>query len=319
MRFKSRANASDYIRAGAEGARQGAEAFVAARRNSPDYGKLAEASIQTRGAERIAAMEAQSRVAQAGINAHKHVKNTKTKVEAEAKVADIKRGAKRFAGMVGGLGSVAVAGMALAAPKDKEDSSWKDKYHAAEDKIMQQMMAMYDRQGSDDGPELQEIPDAPEFNSDGTKGGTKGGTTGGTKGESTGGGTKPEGAISSGDMGAKGSWTTNSMQKLLEKHGMSSDNARILAAIGKGESGGNASIDTVQSRLDPNQTNEFSVGLFQINNHAHSDKLSRRGWSVDDLRDPDKNAQIAIEVFQEAGNSFNPWSVYTSGKYKKYL
>ena len=80
MRFKSRANASDYIRAGAEGARQGAEAFVAARRNSPDYGKLAEASIQTRGAERIAAMEAQSRVAQAGINAHKHVKNTKTKI-----------------------------------------------------------------------------------------------------------------------------------------------------------------------------------------------------------------------------------------------
>ena len=43
------------------------------------------------------------------------------------------------------------------------------------------------------------------------------------------------------------------MQQLLENNGMSPANARVLAAVGMGESGGNAGIDTVQSGLDPKQ------------------------------------------------------------------
>ena len=109
------------------------------------------------------------------------------------------------------------------------------------------------------------------------------------------------------------------MQSLLEKNGMSPDNARILAAVGMGESGGNSGIDTVQSGLDPNKSNEYSLGLFQINAQAHGDKLRRRGWTAEDLRDPNKNAAIAVEVFREAGNSFRPWSVYQKGLHKPYL
>ena len=60
-----------------------------------------------------------------------------------------------------------------------------------------------------------------------------------------------------------------------------------------GESGGNAGIDTVQSGLDPSRSNEYSVGLFQINAQAHGDKLAKLGYTSDDLRDPVKNAKVA--------------------------
>ena len=125
--------------------------------------------------------------------------------------------------------------------------------------------------------------------------------------------------ISSADMGAKGSYSVGQMKDLLVKHGMAPDKATTLAAIGMGESGGDPTTDTVKSGLDPNKKNEFSVGLWQINNKAHADKLARRGWTVEDLRNPDKAAQIAIEVYKEAGNSFTPWSVYTHNRYQQYL
>ena len=99
---------------------------------------------------------------------------------------------------------------------------------------------------------------------------------------------------------------------------MSKENARILSAVGMGESGGRAAIDTVQSGTDPNRKNEFSVGLFQINAPVHMDKLNRRGYTVEDLRDPQKNANIAVDVFNEVG-SFTPWTVYNDNKHLKYL
>jgi len=108
------------------------------------------------------------------------------------------------------------------------------------------------------------------------------------------------------------------MQSLLVNAGMPVDKARTLAAVGMGESGGNAGIDTVISGLDRNKSNEYSIGLFQINTQAHMDKLTKRGFSIEDLRDPQKNAQIAVDVYNEVG-SFKPWSVYNSGKHIPYL
>ena len=69
-----------------------------------------------------------------------------------------------------------------------------------------------------------------------------------------------------------------------------------------GESGGNAGIDTVQSGLDPSRSNEYSVGLFQINAQAHGDKLAKLGYTSDDLRDPVKNAKVAKMVYDEVGS-----------------
>jgi len=100
--------------------------------------------------------------------------------------------------------------------------------------------------------------------------------------------------------------------------GFSPQNARTMAAISMGESGGNAGIDTVQSGLDPNKSNEYSIGLSQINLQAHGDKLARRGWTENDLRDPVKNMTIAKEVYDEVG-SFKPWSVFQKGLHHQYL
>ena len=134
------ANTRDYIAAGMAGARGVRDNFIAARKNAVDYGVLGEANMKARSAQNVAITNATRGVMKAGINAKAKVENTKTKVEADKKVLDTKLGAKRFAGIVGGLGTVAVAGMSFAAPKDKEDSSWKDKHYAAQEALQLQML-----------------------------------------------------------------------------------------------------------------------------------------------------------------------------------
>ena len=107
------------------------------------------------------------------------------------------------------------------------------------------------------------------------------------------------------------------MAGFAEQAGFSPEQARIMGAIGMGESGGNAGVDTSMT-IDPQKKNEYSIGLFQINAQAHGDKLAKLGYTVDDLRDPVKNAQVAKMVYDEVGG-FTPWSVYNQGKYTKFL
>ena len=108
------------------------------------------------------------------------------------------------------------------------------------------------------------------------------------------------------------------MTKLALDAGFTPEQSKVMGAIGFAESGGRAGIDTVQSGLDPNKSNEYSVGLFQVNAQAHGDKLQKLGYTEDDLRDPRKAAQVAKMVYDEVG-SFKPWSVYKSGAYAQYL
>ena len=108
------------------------------------------------------------------------------------------------------------------------------------------------------------------------------------------------------------------MKQLGLAHGLSDQEATTFAAIGMGESRGEVGIDTVKSGLDVNQNNEFSVGVWQVNTQAHMDKLTRRGWTIDDLRDPNKNAEIAVEIYRERG-SFEPWGAFTNGSYRDFL
>lgn len=99
--------------------------------------------------------------------------------------------------------------------------------------------------------------------------------------------------------------------------GFTPEQAKIMAAIIMGESGGDSTTDTVQSGLDPNKEGEYSIGGPQINVQAHMDKLERRGFTEEDLRNPRKAMIIAKEVFDEVGG-FTPWSVYTSGRYTDF-
>ena len=195
MRFSNKSNSNSYIAAGQAAARQASNAFVAARKHSPDYGKLAEESIKTRSAERRAAYKAEAAITKAGIDAKQQVKRTKIKTEAEAAVQDTKMGAKRMAGIIGGLGTIAVAGMQMAAPKDEEDKGWKDKYHKMEMELLNKQIAALDK------PDREYTPyERAEFEYEGgsdSKGGTKGDTKGGT-GSTGSKGTKAKGGSATG-------------------------------------------------------------------------------------------------------------------------
>ena len=118
-----------------------------------------------------------------------------------------------------------------------------------------------------------------------------------------------------------GNFSVPQMRDLALSAGFNQQEARILAAIGQAESSGNPGIDTVQSGLDPNMQNEFSVGLFQINWKAHKDGVLKQMGVTDpsQLTDPKINAEAARRVYLEAGGSFRPWATYTGGDFRNYL
>jgi hypothetical protein len=227
------------------------------------------------------------------------------KADTAEKVSDIKRPAKRMAGVVAGLG--AIAGAAVMMKDDKEEkvdnSNILDLYQGNIDRFSTKAADLR-QQASEVNTDLPKVTPAPTGSVDSTDASS----TSVSSPSST---IKPS--------GKGGLYSQSDIRSLAEQAGFSPSNAAIVSAIGMGESGGKAGIDTVQSGLDPGKNNEFSVGLLQINTQAHMDKLTRRGWGVEDLRDPLKNLTIAKEVFDEAGGSFKPWGAYTNGSYSQYL
>ena len=119
-------------------------------------------------------------------------------------------------------------------------------------------------------------------------------------------------------------FTFNSLERLAQEVGFSPEDARIAAAIALAESSGRAGIDTVQSGLDPEKKNEFSLGLWQIDMQDSpgymlgTDRRQKFGiQSNQELYNPLTNAKAAKMIFDTFG--FEPWATYTSGKYKDFL
>lgn len=83
---------------------------------------------------------------------------------------------------------------------------------------------------------------------------------------------------------------------------------KTVTAISGGESGWNA-----REHYQPG-TGEDSYGLMQINIGPGANTQYRRK----NLYDPLVNMRIARRIWKAAGNSFNPWSVFTSGKYHDF-
>ena len=293
------------------------QAFQAGRESAVDNTAIAKESIKGRSLERRAAMKAEGEVAQAGLKAFTKVKKTKNEIDSANKINDILRPAKRMAGVVAGLGAITsgysimqenkktkAENDALRAERDalntKQEARW-----AASDKRRDEALERW-RNGSGKDSSSNESPALPS--SPRTSSNTS--ATDISSGDALDSG--------KGTAGNGKTFTQSQIEDLAVQAGFSAANAKTMAAISMGESRGNSAIDTVQSGLDPGKKNEYSVGLTQINAQAHGDKLSRRGWTSEDLRDPLKNLTIAKEVFDEVG-SFKPWSVYTSGKHLQYL
>ena len=103
MRFASLGGQSNYAQAGKAVADDAARTFKAARRNSVDFGGIAQSAMETKSAENIAQTKADSFVKRAEISADK------TKKLHDAKMSQAKSGVMRKAG---GLIALGVSGFA---------------------------------------------------------------------------------------------------------------------------------------------------------------------------------------------------------------
>jgi len=76
-------------------------------------------------------------------------------------------------------------------------------------------------------------------------------------------------------------------------------------------------IAYAESSGDPNAVGDVdlgrSIGLWQINLRAHPE------YTEEALYDPQTNANAAFAIYQQAGESFSPWSTFNSGKYSEFL
>jgi hypothetical protein len=106
-----------------------------------------------------------------------------------------------------------------------------------------------------------------------------------------------------------------SVAGMLAQRGLSQDEAVTMTAIMMAESGGKP--DEINNNR---KTGDLSYGLFQINMIDGLGPARMRQFnlaSYDDLKDPNKNIDAAIQIMRSSGLS--AWGAYSNGSYKKYL
>ena len=296
MNFQSVGRSSNFATAGNAAADDTLKSFLAARRNSPNYGQLAERAASYKSAEKVATIKAEAKVEQAGIAAKAKVKADKYEIDGKSAYAS----AKRKAGAVGLAGKMfASIGTAGGDEPIKPFKGGLD-YGKIADDLDAEAAAIRDGL---DKPSTDTSTSTPK---------PSGGGSPSTK-------TSPSVSTTASKPTSNGGSTLTIPQ--MTRHalnaGFSPENAKIMAAVGFGESGGRTSIDTSQT-IDPQKKSEYSIGIFQINAQAHGDKLRKLGYTEEDLRDPAKNAQVAKLVYDEVGG-FTPWTVYKDNKHLQYL
>ena len=90
--------------------------FGSLQDSSPDYDKIAATAATNRAQERVASMNAEATMTQAGINAAGTVKAA----EAQAEAMRAQASATKKAGMFSAIGSIASAGIGLLAASDED-------------------------------------------------------------------------------------------------------------------------------------------------------------------------------------------------------
>lgn len=305
MRFNS-VRTSDYSQSAKAVNRATDQIFDAAMSGKPDFTKIAQEAIKGRSFERRTATEAEGLVAKTGIDAITKVKRMRMKQDTAKEVSDIKRPAKRMAGIVGALGTL--SGAALIAKGDREDREAAEKRDLAYEQRTQEIINAIDRSKvtptelpappTFEMPDLQPIP----------------GQSSGTPGPS----------VSSTDSTPRSVSTSKGQQisqqqgyQLLIDQGMDPENARIGAAVMMAESGGKSNARS-SAELE-RQTGEMSIGLWQHNKNTGEDRHQFYGisdWS--ELNDPVTNARATYRLWQRRGG-WDDWGAYTNGSYTRFL
>ncbi len=108
--------------------------------------------------------------------------------------------------------------------------------------------------------------------------------------------------------GIVGNMNASDIAVYAQNAGFSGADLATAVAVALAESSGNPTAVG-----DLNITPGGSVGLWQINLKYHPDLAQQ------DLTDPQVNANAAYSVYQDAGNSFQPWSTFKTGAYMSYI
>lgn len=111
---------------------------------------------------------------------------------------------------------------------------------------------------------------------------------------------------------ATGKLSKSALLSLAQGAGFPPGDDNTAAAIALAESSGDAHAYNPESAAG-NPQGQGSFGLWQINLHAHPEFFT---WP---LYDPATNARAAFSVYEAAGNSFHPWSTFTSGAYQSFV
>lgn len=101
----------------------------------------------------------------------------------------------------------------------------------------------------------------------------------------------------------------------LVTKGLNRDQAITMAAIMMAESGGRPDALNNNPR-----TGDLSYGLFQINMIGNLGPSRMRQFglrSYEDLKEPNRNIDVAVQILKSSGLS--AWGAYTNGSYKQYL
>ena len=133
MRFNS-VRTGNYSQSAKAVVRASDQIFDAAMSGKPDFTKISKEAIKGRSLERRAVTRAEGDVAQAGLEAFTKAKRTKNAVETEKAIADIKRPAKRMAGIVAGLGAISSAAMTM--KSNQEAKAEREKFKAEQNAIL---------------------------------------------------------------------------------------------------------------------------------------------------------------------------------------
>ncbi len=143
MRFNS-VKSGNFTSAARAVNRSADQMFAASRDSAPDYSGISKAAIASRTKERNAATQAQGLKDVANIKADNLIDRTKLDIKTEKDVADIKRPAKRMAGVVAGLGSISTA--AMLAKDNREAKAERLQFKTERDAITAKQTKMFNEQ-----------------------------------------------------------------------------------------------------------------------------------------------------------------------------
>ena len=286
MRFAAlqAGNTADYVNAGKSVASSAAQMFDTQRKYGPDYTGLSKVAMAANTAEKIAANEAESKIAQASIKAVANVQTAKITADGNQELA--KQYVKsRKAGILPAIGKIV-------------GSSFKKDPVPPPPRLQV-------------APVVPNYPDYPEidYSDRPTPPTYEPFTPPGS------GGSDNTPAAPSVDTKTSFSGDFQGAYKLAIDAGFNPDDARVMAGIAGAESSYNPSAH------NPNaDTGDNSYGLWQINMLGPMGPERRSLFGIQDneqLKDPATNAKAAKAIFDRQG--FGAWSVYRSGKYQDFM